>query len=57
MKLADSDLNKNVDLSIWSEYQRVLDEVNQNQSVKIETISRFDFYERAKKAYAIVHSG
>lgn len=39
---------------IWDEYQRIL---AKHQKVKIETVERFAFYERAKRAYAIVATG
>lgn len=39
---------------IWDEYQGIL---AKHQKVKIETVERFAFYERAKRAYAIVATG
>lgn len=39
---------------IWDEYQRIL---AKHQKVKIETVERFAFYERAKRAYAIIATG
>lgn len=39
---------------IWEEYQRIL---ATHQKVKIETVERFAFYERAKQAYAIIATG
>lgn len=39
---------------IWEEYQRIL---ANHQQVKTEMIERFAFYERAKKAYAIIATG
>ena len=39
---------------IWEEYRRI---IRQYQTVSIEEIDRFAFYERAKKAYAIVATG
>ena len=38
---------------IWKDYKRVIQEKEQKTEV-IETIERFEFYKRAKKAYAIV---
>lgn len=38
---------------IWEEYQRLVNKY-ENAEVKMEFIERFDFYERAKKAYAVV---
>lgn len=38
---------------IWDEYQKIINK-HENDEIKIEYIERFAFYERAKKAYAIV---
>lgn len=38
---------------IWEDYKSVIKK-NENREVPIEFIERFEFYERAKKAYAIV---
>lgn len=38
---------------IWEDYKVVIKK-NENREVPIEFIERFEFYERAKKAYAIV---
>lgn len=37
---------------IWEEYKKIIKEYEGN--IKIEEVERFAFYERAKKAYAIV---
>ena len=43
----------NVEPIIWGTYQKIIESANaENQ--KIEEIERFAFYERAKKAYAII---
>lgn len=39
--------------TIWNEFRRVI-EKNEGRRVELEEIERFEFYERAKKAYAIV---
>lgn len=41
---------------IWEEYKKIIDK-HGNDSSKIEHIERFAFYERAKKAYAIIATG
>lgn len=41
---------------IWDEYRKTI-AANGGNIEKIEMIERFDFYERAKKAYAIVATG
>jgi L-fucose mutarotase len=56
MDLVDSDKEKGVEVKIWKEYQQILNNAEKHQ-VKLTLIPRFDFYERAKKAYAIIHSG
>lgn len=39
---------------IWDEYQKILDKYE--PGVKIEHMERFAFYERTKKAYAVVYT-
>jgi L-fucose mutarotase len=38
---------------IWEEYKKIIQK-NEESDVQIEMIERFDFYERANKAFAIV---
>jgi len=40
---------------IWDQYEEIIKKHEKN--IKIENIERFAFYERAKKAYAIVATG
>ncbi len=40
---------------IWDQYEEIIKQHEPN--IKIENIERFAFYERAKKAYAIVATG
>lgn len=40
---------------IWEDYKKVLDESEEKYT--IGNIERFKFYERAKDAYALVHTG
>lgn len=40
---------------IWEDYKKVLDESEENYT--IGNIERFKFYERAKEAFAVVHTG
>lgn len=40
---------------IWEKYERILEA--SGESYKIKYLERFEFYERTKKAYAIVASG
>lgn len=41
--------------TIWAEYNKIAHENDDN--VRVELIERFAFYERAKKAYAVIASG
>uniref|UniRef100_A0A0B7AH23 L-fucose mutarotase n=1 Tax=Arion vulgaris TaxID=1028688 RepID=A0A0B7AH23_9EUPU len=56
MDLVPSDRVKNFLTPIWDVYQPLLNKA-ENKHVDIEYVERFAFYERAKKAYAIVHTG
>lgn len=40
---------------IWEDYKKVLDESEENYT--IGNIERFKFYDRAKEAFAVVHTG
>lgn len=42
--------------TIWEDYKAVINRY-EPENCKIEMIERFDFYERAKKAYAVVATG
>lgn len=42
--------------TIWEEYRTIVDK-HENKQVTFEFVERFAFYERAKKAYAIVATG
>ena len=41
---------------IWEDYKSVINKY-EPENCKIEFIERFDFYERAKKAYAVIATG
>ena len=41
------------DPPIWKDFRKILD-VSEGRRVELERIERFEFYERAKKAYAVV---
>ena len=40
---------------IWEEYKNVADSIDKNGVIKY--LDRFEFYDRAKKAYAVIHTG
>jgi len=42
--------------TIWDEYKDIINKY-EPENCKIEFVERFDFYERAKKAYAVIASG
>lgn len=42
--------------TIWDDYKSIIRE-HEPENCKIEFIERFDFYERAKKAYAVIATG
>ena len=41
---------------IWDEYKRIIHDANVENS-QVEHIERFEFYERGKKAYAVIATG
>ncbi|CAI9733049.1 fucose mutarotase-like isoform X1 [Octopus vulgaris] len=54
MKKTDED--KNLLLPHLAEYEKILSEA-ENKCMKMIEVERFAFYEQAKRAYAIVHTG
>ncbi|KAL4231062.1 hypothetical protein ACF0H5_008645 [Mactra antiquata] len=56
MDKVPEDKAKGLQTPIWTEYQVVIDN-KENTQINIEKIDRFKFYERAKRAFAIVHTG
>ncbi|KAH3707983.1 fucose mutarotase-like [Dreissena polymorpha] len=56
MDKVPEDKAKGVQTPIWTEYQVIIDNIEGSQ-VNIEKMERFKFYERAKRAFAIVHTG
>lgn len=42
--------------AIWDDYKSIISK-HEPENCKIEFIERFDFYERAKKAYAVIATG
>lgn len=49
MDLVDNDKKKGLVVPIWDEYKKII-----GNDVQFEMVERFAFYERAKKAFAIV---
>ncbi len=56
MDRVQKDKDAGYEVKVWKEYQQILDSTQQT-TVEPAFIERFEFYERAKKAFAIVHTG
>lgn len=54
MQLMDCDVGK-INPVIWEEYKAIAEKHDKN--VRVGNIGRFDFYERAKNAYAVIATG
>lgn len=52
--LIDKPATDDVPTPIWDEYKEI---VKEHTDQEIEFIERFDFYERSKKAYAVIATG
>jgi len=57
MSRVPADVAASFPVVIYDEFQRTLDQANQGQTVKMEYLERFDFYERAKECFAVVQTG
>jgi L-fucose mutarotase len=49
MDLVDDDKKKGLDVPIWNEYKQIV-----GKDVQFQMVERFEFYERAKKCFAVV---
>ncbi|MBE5938435.1 MAG: fucose isomerase [Lachnospiraceae bacterium] len=47
----------NVDVSIWNTYEELLVKYEERGAALVQKLERFEFYEQAKKAYAVVATG
>jgi L-fucose mutarotase len=56
MAVTDADVKRGVKTPIWGTYQEIINEA-EGREVAMKTLERFAFYERAKKAYAVVNTG
>ncbi len=54
MQLMDCDIGK-VNPEIWGQYKEIA--INKDKNAKVGNIERFDFYDRAKEAYAVIATG
>jgi len=50
------DKARDLKVPVWDEYQKIVNKA-ENTEVKFEKVERFAFYERAKRAFAVVHTG
>jgi L-fucose mutarotase len=56
MDRVDSDKAKNLQVPVWGEYRAILDRT-QDTHVEPTFVERFQFYEQAKRAYAVIITG
>ena len=54
MQLMDCDMGK-INPKIWEQYKEIA--LNKDKDVKVGNIDRFEFYDRAKQAYAVIATG
>ena len=47
----------NIETPIWEEYKKLVSEFDDRGDAAFCEVERFEFYERAKKAYAIIATG
>ncbi|XP_047459955.1 fucose mutarotase [Mugil cephalus] len=60
MDLVDSDKQKGLAVSVWGKYEVLLSQAGPHwdgSHAVLEKVERFAFYERAKKAFAVVATG
>jgi len=56
MEMVPSDKDAGLQVPLWAIYQQILNH-SEGKTIHIEKVERFAFYERAKKAYAVVATG
>ena len=56
MQLMDRDVGR-VETPIWDEYKKIISKHDDRGADALGNIDRFDFYEEAKKCYAIIATG
>ena len=56
MDLVANDKKKGIQTPIWNDYQFIVN-ASEGKSINVELVERFDFYKRAKEAFAIVATG
>ena len=56
MDRVESDKVANYQVKVWKEFDEILELAN-GKPVKVQYVERFQFYEQAKKSYAIIQTG
>ena len=56
MDLVANDKKKGMQTPIWNDYKFIVN-ASEGKSINVELVERFDFYKRAKEAFAIVATG
>ncbi|XP_064603104.1 fucose mutarotase-like [Liolophura sinensis] len=56
MDLVPGDKERGLKTPVWEKYKQLVNQ-SEGKDISIELVERFAFYERAKKAYAVVHTG
>ncbi|XP_048744741.1 fucose mutarotase-like isoform X2 [Ostrea edulis] len=56
MDPVQSDKDSHIQIPVWDKYREIINK-QEGPHVEIEYVERFAFYDRAKRAYAIVHTG
>lgn len=54
VSLMDRVEGDNADVSIWKKYMEILDKAGEKGMESVNMLERFEFYEEAKKAYAVI---
>ena len=56
MDLVPDDKARGLKTPVWDEYKKIINDAEGKQ-IQVELLERFTFYERAKKAFAVVATG
>lgn len=56
MDRTQRDIMRGVEVPVLKDYRRICD-LHHKATVDIDFLERFEFYERAKKAFAIIQTG
>lgn len=57
MLMEKMDCDKDLDIAVWKEYEDIITKYDARGKSAIGAYERFEFYEQAKKCYAILQSG